>query len=60
MQIAQIALAPQQEMDEETLAPIRAVNPHLVMVFGPTARFQTTQMADALAALLPDALRMGC
>ncbi len=60
MHMAQITIAPEQAVDDHTLAPIRAIDPHLVLVFGPTARFQNPQMADALALGLPDSLRMGC
>ena len=60
MHMAQITVSPEQAVDAQTLAPIRAIDPHLVLVFGPTARFRNSQLADALALALPDSLRMGC
>ena len=60
MHMAQITVSPEQAVDAQTLEPIRAIDPHLVLVFGPTARFRNSQLADALALALPDSLRMGC
>ncbi len=60
MKIAQTHLRPGQPVDAPSLAPLIALEPHLLIAFGPMARFEDPGFARTLGELMPAAARMGC
>lgn len=63
MKILQAVLSRAGQSRDEVgarLAPLAAIDPHLVLVFGDVSFFATSELADTLATMFPEATRAGC